>query len=67
MFLCQFVLALNEVPRLRFQFNNDNIFYAPLQYIGPTDNATNYQYNFTLINKDNTEGVTVMHLTINFH
>jgi hypothetical protein len=63
----QFVLALNEVFYLTFQANNDNIFYALLQYVGPAENATNYQYKFTFVNKDNTESVTVMHLTRSFH
>jgi hypothetical protein len=67
MCVCQFVFALNEVFFLRFQSNNDNILYALLQYIGPAENATNYQYKVTFVNKDNTEGVTVMHLTRSFH
>jgi hypothetical protein len=66
MSLSQFVIALNEVFCLRFQASNDNIFYVLLQYIGPAENATNYQYQVTFINKDNTEGVTVMHLTRSF-
>jgi hypothetical protein len=66
MSLSQFVIALNEVFFLRFQSNNDNIFYAVLQYIGPAENATNYQYKVTFINKDNTESVTLMHLTRSF-
>jgi hypothetical protein len=67
MCLSQFVLAMNEAFLLIFRANNENIFYALLQYIGPAENATNYQYKFTFINKDNTEGVTVMHLTRSFH
>jgi hypothetical protein len=65
--LFQFVLALNEVFFLRFRADNDNIFYALLQYIGPAENATNYQYKFKFMNKDNTESVTVKHLTRSFH
>jgi hypothetical protein len=65
--VCQFVFALNEVFFLRFEADNDNIFYAVLQYIGPAENATNYQYKVTFVNKDNTEGVTIMHLTRSFH
>jgi hypothetical protein len=67
MSVSQFVLALNEVFFLRFQSNNDNIFYAVLQFIGPAENATNYQYKFTFVNEDNTECVTVKHLTRSFH
>jgi hypothetical protein len=67
MSVSQFVLALNEVFFLRFQSTNDNIFYAVLQYIGPAESATNYQYKFTFLNKDNTESVTVKHLTRSFH
>jgi hypothetical protein len=62
----QFVLALNEIFFLRFQADND-IFYVLLQYIGPAENATNYQYKFKFVNEDNTESVTVKHLTRSFH
>jgi hypothetical protein len=67
MCVCQFVFALSQVFFLRIEANDDSNFYALLQYIGPAENATNYQYKFTFINKDNTEGVTVMHLTRSFH
>jgi hypothetical protein len=65
MSLSQFVFALNEVFFLRFQANNDTL-YAALQYIGPAENAAKYKYKVKFANKDNTEGVTVMHLTRSF-
>jgi hypothetical protein len=67
MCVCQFVFALNEVFVLRFQAKNDNNLYAVLQYIGPSENATDYKYEVTFVNKDNTEGVTIMHLTRSFN
>jgi hypothetical protein len=67
MCVCQFVFALNEVFFLRFQAKIDNILYAVVQYIGPPENATNYKYKVTFVNKDNTEDVTVMHLTRSFN
>jgi hypothetical protein len=63
----QFVLALNEGFCLIIQANNDNIFYALLQYISPSENAANYQYKFTIFNEDNAESVTVKHSTRSFH
>jgi hypothetical protein len=63
--LSQFVYALNEVFFLRFRANNDT-FYAVLLYIGPAENAANYKYKVEFVNKDDTEGVTVMHLTRSF-
>jgi hypothetical protein len=38
-----------------------------LQYIGPSENVTNYQYKFTFVNKGNTESVTVKLLTRSLH
>jgi len=61
----QFVFALNEVFFLIFHANDDT-FYAVLQYIGPAENAAKYKYKVKLIDKDNTESVTVMHLTRSF-
>jgi E3 ubiquitin-protein ligase SIAH1 len=63
--LSQFVFALNEVFFLRFQANHDTL-YAVLLYIGPAENAAKYKYKVEFVNTDNTEGVTVMHLTRSF-
>jgi len=63
--LSRFVLALNEVFCLIFRTNGDNS-YAVLQYIGPAENVTKYKYKVEFVNKDNTEGVTVMHLVRSF-
>jgi hypothetical protein len=65
MILSQFVFALNEVFVLRFQANRD-IFYAVLLYIGPAENAAKYKYKVKFVNKNHTEGVTLMHLTRSF-
>jgi hypothetical protein len=61
----QFVFALNEDFFLRFQKNNGTL-YAVLLYIGPAENAAKYKYKVEFVNTDNTEGVTVMHLTRSF-
>jgi hypothetical protein len=37
-----------------------------VQYIGPPDKASEYKYKVKFVNKKNTEGVTVMHLTRSF-
>jgi hypothetical protein len=65
MILSQFVFALNEFFFFRFQANNDTL-YTVLLYIGPAENAAKYKYKVEFVNKDNTEGVTVMHLTRSF-
>jgi E3 ubiquitin-protein ligase SIAH1 len=65
MILSQFVFALNEVFFLRFQANSDTL-HAVLQYIGPAENAAKYKYEVKFVNWDDTEGVTVMHLTRSF-
>jgi hypothetical protein len=65
MILSQFVFALNEVFFLRFQAHNDTL-YAVLLYVGPAENAAKYKYKVKFVNKDETEGVTVMHLTRRF-
>ena len=65
MSLSQFVFALNEIFLFRLQANNDTL-YAVLLYIGPAENAAKYKYKVEFVNKDDTEGVTVMHLTRSF-
>jgi len=40
--------------------------YAVLLYVGPSENAAKYKYKVEFVNADNTEGVTVMHLTRSF-
>jgi len=44
----------------------NGMFYVVVQYIGPPENAAKYQYRVKLVNKENTEGVTKMHLTRSF-
>ena len=41
-------------------------FYVVVQYIGPPDNAAKYKYKVKFVNKNNTDGITVMHLTRSF-
>ena len=57
-----FIFAYNEVFFSLFE-ERDNIFYAVVLYVGPAENAAKYKYRVEFINNDNTEGVTVMHLT----
>ena len=57
-----FIFAHNEVFYSLFQ-EKDNIFYAVLLYVGPAENATKYKYKVEFVNKDDTEGISVMHLT----
>jgi len=65
MILSQFVFALNEVFFFRFEAKNDT-FYVVLLYIGPAENAAKYKYEIKFVNKDDTESVTVVHLTRSF-
>jgi hypothetical protein len=44
----------------------DDMFCVAVQHIGSPENAAKYQYKVKLVNKDNTEGVTVTHLTRSF-
>ena len=60
-----FIFAYNETFFSLFQEEN-GIFYAVLLYVGPAENAAKFKYKVEFVNKDNTEGVTVMHLTRSF-
>ena len=42
------------------------MFYVVVQCAGPPENAAKYQYKVKFVNNDNTEGVSVTHLTIRF-
>jgi hypothetical protein len=57
-----FIFANNEIFFSVFQ-EEENIFYAVVLYVGPAENAAKYKYRVEFVNKDNTEGVTVMCLT----
>jgi hypothetical protein len=61
----KFVFVYDEVFFRAFGERN-GMFYVVVQYIGPPDNAAKYKYKVKFVNKDNTEGVTVMHLAIRF-
>jgi hypothetical protein len=58
----RFIFAYNEIFFSLFLQKGD-LFYAFLLYVGPSENAANYKYKVEFVNKDNTEGITVMHLT----
>ena len=61
--LCdKFVFVYNEVFFRQFCKRND-MFYVVVRYIGPPENAAKYKYKVKFVNKDDTEGVTVMNLT----
>jgi Tfp pilus assembly major pilin PilA len=38
-------------------------FYVAVQHTGPPDNAAKYKCKVEFVNKDDTQGITVMHLT----
>jgi RING-finger-containing E3 ubiquitin ligase len=64
-FYYQFLFAFDEVFFQRFVKKGDT-FYPSVHYIGHAENAAKYKYRVEFFNKDNTEGVTVMHLTRSF-
>ena len=61
----KFVFAYDDVFFRTAGIMND-MFCVAVQYIGPHENAAKYQYRVKLVNKENTEGVTKMHLTRSF-
>jgi hypothetical protein len=61
----RFVFAYNEVFFRTFP-ENDDVFYAVLLHIGLPENAAKYKYKFGFVNKDDTEGVTIMHMARSF-
>jgi len=61
----KFVFVYNEVFYRHF-FWKGGMFCLVVQYIGPPENAAKYKFKVEFINEDNTEGVTVMHLTRSF-
>jgi E3 ubiquitin-protein ligase SIAH1 len=61
----KFVFVYDEIFFRTADIMND-MFCVAVQYIGSHENAAKYQYRVKLVNKDNTEGVTKMHLTRSF-
>jgi hypothetical protein len=59
-----FIFAYGEIFFSEF-VENKNIFHADILYVGPPENAAKYKYRVEFVNKDNTEGVTVMRFTGN--
>ena len=57
-----FIFGYNEVFFSLFQ-GKDNIFYAVLLHVGPPESAAKYKYKVEFVNNDDTESVTIMHLT----
>ena len=61
----KFVFVYDEVFFRAFDVRN-GMFHVAVQYIGPPDKASKYKYKVKFVNKNNTEGVTVMQLTRSF-
>jgi hypothetical protein len=61
----RFIFAHNEVFFRSFP-EKDRTFYAVLLHIGVPENAAKYKYKFEFVNKDDTEGVAVMHMARSF-
>jgi hypothetical protein len=61
----KFVFVYDEVFFRAFDVRN-GIFYVVVQYVGPPDNAAKYKYKVKFVNRNNTECVTIMHLTRSF-
>jgi hypothetical protein len=57
-----FIFAYNEIFFSLFE-EKDNMLYAVVLYVGPAKNAAKYKYKVEFVNKDDTEGITLMHLT----
>jgi hypothetical protein len=57
-----FIFAHNEIFFPTF-LKNENTLHVVVLYIGPAENAAKYKYKVVFVNKDNTEGVTLMYLT----
>jgi hypothetical protein len=64
-FFCS-IFAYNEIIFSLFE-EKDDIYYAVLMYVGSVDNAGKYKYKVEFVNKDNTEGVSLMHLTRSYN
>jgi hypothetical protein len=61
-----FIFAYNEIFFSSFE-GKSNLFYAVLLYVGPPENAAKYKYKVEFVNKDDTEGVTIIHLTRSYN
>ena len=61
----KFVFIYDEVF-FRLFCERNGMFYVVVLYIGPPKNAAKYKYKVEFVNKDDTEGVTVMHLSRSF-
>jgi hypothetical protein len=65
-FYFKFMFAFNEVFYQVFLRRGDT-FYVSVYYIGQAENASKYKYKVEFINGNNTESVSVMHLTRSFN
>jgi hypothetical protein len=61
----RFVFVNNEVFFRQF-LEKEGIFFAAVLYVGPPENAAKYKYKFKFVNKDDTKGVAIMHVTRHF-
>jgi E3 ubiquitin-protein ligase SIAH1 len=57
-----FIFAHNEIF-FTTVLENENTLHVVVHYIGPAENAAKYKYKVEFVNKDKTEGVTLMYLT----
>jgi hypothetical protein len=64
-FFCS-IFAYNEIFFSLFEEKHD-MFYAVLMYVGPVENAAKYRYKVEFVKKDDTERVTLMHLTRSYN
>lgn len=57
-----FIITYNETF-IFLLLEKDNIFYAVLLHVGPSEHADKYKYKVEFIDEDDTEGVSVMRLS----
>jgi hypothetical protein len=56
----------NEILFSLFK-EKDDMFFAVVLYVGPVENAGKYKYILEVVSKDNTEGVSLIHLTRSYN
>jgi len=61
----KFLFAYNEIFCYRLLIHR-GIMYVVLNYIGPAENDSKYQYKVIVMNNEDTEGVVVTHLARRF-
>jgi hypothetical protein len=61
----KFVFVYDEIFCCQFCERNAMI-YVVVEYIGPAENAAKYKYKVEFVDKNETQGITVKHLTRSF-